>query len=148
MQKSHKQFAEFVRDAERAAARNLAGYKLRPALFAPLGDGVIFIFLSIPAALRAGIVAQLKALPALKGVWLAQKPMRHYPEVPALAIAVATEGLFSNGQKTASAIEVVPDLDGTGYIVPRHGDYKRTGECNHQARRANPVTAPGVNCAA
>ncbi len=79
----------------------------------------------IPAALRADIVAQLEAFPALKGVWLAQKPMRHYPEVPALAMAVTTKGLFSNAQKTVSAIEAVLDLGCTYYIVPKRGDYKR-----------------------
>ena len=79
----------------------------------------------IPAAMRDDIVAQLGAFGALKGAWIAQKPMRHYPEVPALAIAVTTKGLFGNAQKTATAIEAALNLDCTYYLVAKSGEYKQ-----------------------
>ncbi len=75
--------------------------------------------------LRIEIVTQLSESPLVGKAWLAQKPVKHYPEVPALAIAVTSKGLhFSEdglADKLAEAFEF-PDV--TFFVVPKTGNFK------------------------
>ncbi|MGI9295396.1 MAG: M48 family metallopeptidase [Pseudomonadales bacterium] len=72
---------------------------------------------------RVHIVDTLKATGKVKKAWLAQKKVKHYPEQPALAIAITAKG-FSDDAVVAQVSEQL-NLDCTFYVVPRSGDFKK-----------------------
>jgi predicted translin family RNA/ssDNA-binding protein len=79
---------------------------------------------SINDELLGTIKEPLAQVPELKHAGIAQKPMQHYPEVPAVAIAIAVKGLFGHASKVAEQISETLTLDCTFYVVGKHGDFK------------------------
>jgi len=69
------------------------------------------------------VVAKLKRSGLIKKAWIAQKIVKHYPETPAIAVAVIGKGfsLSAKSLQTTLAEEFEKhDL----WIIPKSGDYK------------------------
>lgn len=69
------------------------------------------------------VIARLEQSDKIKKAWIAQKLVTHYPEIPALAIAVIGKGFAlsdSSLQKTLS--EELADF--SVWVIPKAGDYK------------------------
>ncbi|MEN8141500.1 MAG: M48 family metallopeptidase [Thermodesulfobacteriota bacterium] len=73
---------------------------------------------------RAAIVAALSARGDVKKAWLAAKELKHYPEVPALAIAVQLRGFIVSANKKSDEIAAELEVPGTLFLVPKNGDFK------------------------
>lgn len=80
----------------------------------------------IASDLREQIVEQLRASPLVRRAWLAEKPMQHHPEVPALAIAITPAGWHLNEERLAATLSDAFDFNGcTWFVVPKAGDYTK-----------------------
>lgn len=70
------------------------------------------------------IIKTLEKHPRIKKAWLAKKVVKHYPEVPALAIAVIGKGLLVKADRLIEELSGQLELSCTLYIVPKAGGYK------------------------
>lgn len=72
------------------------------------------------------LAEKLSAIPKVKKAWLAQKVTKHYPEYPAIAIAIQVKNdWFTDYNKLSEEIVGSLQLNHTIYIVPLGGDYKK-----------------------
>ncbi len=67
----------------------------------------------------------LKQHKKIKKAWLAQKKLLHYPDVPALAIAVAFKGFVYNREKITNEITEALELKCTFYVVAKGGEHNK-----------------------
>ena len=75
--------------------------------------------------LRAYLIEKLMASGKVKKAWLAQKVVRHYPESPALAIAVIDKGFHFSHESAAEKIIAQMDLNCAFYIVLKRSEQKK-----------------------
>jgi len=80
---------------------------------------------SIDAEARQQILAVLQAHPKVKAAWLAEKEVKHYADVPALALLVKLKGVLTDHDKVAAEIADAMEADATFFVVPKTGDYKK-----------------------
>lgn len=71
------------------------------------------------------LVKLLRSSGKVKRAWLAQKQLKHYPEHPALAIAVVPKGFYVSDESCAEAITEFLNLDCAFFVVLKRGDYKK-----------------------
>lgn len=79
----------------------------------------------ISQELRAYIIEKLKENKRIKKAWLAEKAVVHYPDVPALAIALSFNGFFRSYDSEVARITNHLNLNCTHYVVPKSGDYRQ-----------------------
>ncbi|WP_029652656.1 M48 family metallopeptidase [Marinobacter daepoensis] len=70
------------------------------------------------------LVAQLKRIPKVGKVWLAQKPVQHMPEDPVYVLAFKTRGFVFSRAKLQSRVAESLEVEGTFFVVCRSGDAK------------------------
>ncbi len=73
----------------------------------------------------AYIVEKLKLSGKVKQAWLAQKKLQHYPDSPALAIAVKLKGMSFSEDSGVKAIQEHLDLNCDYFILPKSGQHKK-----------------------
>lgn len=69
------------------------------------------------------ITAQIKSVKGLKHVWLAQKPMQHYPEAETFVL-VFEKAWFKDEKKMQQAIINLLDIDGLCFVIAKSGGNK------------------------
>lgn len=70
------------------------------------------------------LIAQLKCMPKVGKVWLAQKPVRHMPEDPVYILAFKSKGIVFSRNKLQARVAESLDVDGRFFIVCKSGDAK------------------------
>lgn len=80
---------------------------------------------SIDGEMRQAIVDALAAHPKVKSAWLAEKVMKHYPEVPAIAIAIKLRGFLTDADEVEDELLEQLDIGASIFIVPSQGEYKK-----------------------
>ena len=69
------------------------------------------------------VIAKLKQNTKVKKAWIAKKVVKHYPEHPALAIAVIGKGFALSDSSLQQALaEEMSEF--SLWIIPKSGDYK------------------------
>ena len=71
------------------------------------------------------VVNILKANGKVKKAWIAAKKLQHYPESPAYALAIVTQGFFRNYEKITGKIAEQIQMDCSFFIVAKAGDHKK-----------------------
>lgn len=72
---------------------------------------------------REIILRAVNKTPGIARLWVAQKDVEHYPEIPALALVVDGQGWFKNNNNLAEALEDELELECTFYVLGKGGDY-------------------------